>query len=179
VSAFQVAESASERDAIRARGMASVLVADDEDHLRRALCELLGEYGFDVVGEAANGRDAVDRCIDLAPDVALLDLRMPVLDGIGAARQIKERAPATQVVMLTAYDEDSLRTEAVQAGVYCYLVKGCGPGLIRDTLVRASAWSVTPDMASRPSSEALEDPSPYTWPGVATLPERADPGRDA
>ena len=120
--------------------IASVFVADDENPLRQALCALLGDYGFEVVGQASNGRDAVDMCARLMPDIALLDLRMGVLDGIGAARLIKEETPSVQVVILTAYDDESLRHEAEEAGVYCYLVKGCSPGLMRDILTRASAW---------------------------------------
>jgi DNA-binding NarL/FixJ family response regulator len=123
--------------------MASVLVADDEDTLRQSLCELLVDFGFRVVGEAANGSEAVKLSRQLLPDIALLDLRMPVLDGIGAARMIKEQIPSTQVVILTAYDDESLRDEAHQAGVYCYLVKGCSPGLMRDILTRASAWGAS------------------------------------
>jgi DNA-binding NarL/FixJ family response regulator len=122
------------------RRMASVLVADDEDGLRRSLCDLLGDFGFRVIGEAANGSDAVTLSRRLAPDIALLDLRMPILDGIGAARLIKEETPSVQVVILTAYDDESLRHEAEEAGVYCYLVKGCSPALMRDILNRASAW---------------------------------------
>jgi two-component system NarL family response regulator len=122
----------------------SVFVADDENPLRQALCALLGDYGFEVVGQASNGREAVDMCALLMPDIALLDLRMPVLDGIGAARLIRQVAPSTKVVMLTAYEEESLRTEALEAGVYCYLVKGCGPVLIRDTLIQASRWESGP-----------------------------------
>jgi YesN/AraC family two-component response regulator len=134
--------------------MASVLVADDEDGLRRSLCELLDDFGFRVVGEADNGNDAVELSVQLMPDIALLDLRMPVLDGIGAARRIKEQIPSTQVVILTAYDEESLRREAEEAGVFCYLVKGCAPGFIRDILARASAWKAAlPPTRPRPAAD--------------------------
>lgn len=138
--------------------MASILVADDEDGLRRSLCELLDDFGFRVVGEADNGGDAVELSVRLNPDIALLDLRMPVLDGIGAARQIKEQTPSTQVVILTAYDEDSLRREADEAGVFCYLVKGCAPGFMRDILSRASAWKAS--MRPTPPRSSSDDQEP-------------------
>jgi response regulator NasT len=122
-------------------GRGSVLVADDEESLRGSLCDLLEDFGFNVVGQAANGKEAVELTKDLAPDVVLLDMRMPVLDGIGAARMIRDQSPETRIVILSAYEEESLRSEAKEAGVYCYLVKGCGPDLIREILTRALLWT--------------------------------------
>ena len=127
----------------------SVLVADDEASLRASLCDLLGDMGFRIIGQAADGKEAVSMSAELAPDVALLDLRMPVMDGITAAREIKERSPRTRVVILSAYEEDSLQAEAQEAGVYCYLVKGCGAKLISEVITRALAWD---DSVTAPSS---------------------------
>jgi len=115
-----------------------VLVVDDEENLLSALCELLQDLDFAVVGRATNGREAVERAIELEPDVVLMDMRMPVLDGIEASRRIKEHDPSVQIVMLSAYEDVGLRQSAEVAGVYCYLVKGCSAMLIADML-RAAA----------------------------------------
>ncbi|HXQ54702.1 MAG TPA: response regulator, partial [Actinomycetes bacterium] len=78
-----------------------LLVVDDHDVLRQALAELLVQAGFDVVGEAGDGADAVAVAKRLHPDVVLLDLRMPVLSGLDAAPLIREACPDTQVVLLS------------------------------------------------------------------------------
>lgn len=135
----------------RQAGRPTIVVADDEKVVRDELCELLGDFGFTVLGAAADGLEAVELWEALDPDVMLLDLRMPGLDGIEAARRIKKRSPLTQVVILTAYEDASLMTEALEAGVYCYLVKGCNPRLIRDVLTTASALKA--GLQSRPSGQ--------------------------
>lgn len=96
--------------------------------------------GFAIVGRAADGMEAVELAAGTSPDVVLMDLRMPNLDGIEAARQIKAKFPSTQVIVLSAYDDESLHRLAEGAGVYCYLVKGCPPSLIGDMVRRASEF---------------------------------------
>ncbi|HEV2895445.1 MAG TPA: response regulator transcription factor, partial [Actinomycetota bacterium] len=86
-----------------------LLVVDDHDMLRKALVELLVQAGFEVVGEAADGADAVALAKQLEPEVVLIDLRMPVLGGLDATRLIKDAHPATQVVLLTAFDSPALQ----------------------------------------------------------------------
>ncbi len=108
-----------------------VLVADDHDMLRGALAELLVQAGFDVVGQAADGADAVALAKELAPDVVLMDLRMPVLGGLDATRLIKDARSATQVVLLTAFESPALQQQAEEAGCFAYLVKGSPPGTLR------------------------------------------------
>src|SRR5712691_1511524 len=115
-----------------------VLVADDEESLLQALCSLLDEIGFMVVGSASNGQEAVEQAIALCPEVVLMDMRMPILDGIEATRLIKRHDPSVQVVMLSAYEDMGLRHGAESAGAYCYLVKGCSPSLIGDVLQAAA-----------------------------------------
>jgi AmiR/NasT family two-component response regulator len=99
-----------------------VLVAEDEALIRLDLAEMLVEAGFDVVGQASNGEQAVALSRELRPDLVLMDVKMPVLDGISAAEQIgKERiAP---VVMLTAFSQKELVERARDAGVMAYIVK--------------------------------------------------------
>jgi len=116
-----------------------LLVVDDHDMLRKALVELLAQAGFEVVGEAADGADAVALAKQLEPEVVLMDLRMPVLGGLDATRLIKDARPATQVVLLTAFDSPALQQQAEEAGCFAYLVKGGPPGTLRLVLHQAVA----------------------------------------
>jgi two-component system, response regulator PdtaR len=99
-----------------------VLVAEDEALIRLDLKEMLQEEGYDVVGEAGDGEEAVRLAIELKPDLVILDVKMPVLDGISAAEQIVGQRIAP-VVMLTAFSQRDLVERAVEAGAMAYLVK--------------------------------------------------------
>jgi response regulator NasT len=99
-----------------------ILVAEDETIIRLDLVALLRGAGMDVVGEARDGEEAVALAADLEPDLAIMDVKMPKLDGIEAARRILESRPIP-IVMLTAYGQDELVSRAVEAGVFGYLVK--------------------------------------------------------
>ena len=99
-----------------------VLVAEDEALIRLDLVEMLGEEGYDVVGQAGDGESAVRLAGELRPDVVILDVRMPVLDGIAAAEQIVA-ARLAPVVLLTAFSQRDLVERAREAGVMAYLVK--------------------------------------------------------
>ena len=99
-----------------------VLVAEDEALIRLDLVEMLREEGYDVVGEAGDGSTAVRLAGELRPDVVILDVKMPVLDGIAAAQQIVEERVAP-VVLLTAFSQRDLVERAREAGVMAYLVK--------------------------------------------------------
>jgi two-component system response regulator NreC len=100
-----------------------VLLADDHAILRESLKELLEERGFQVVGEASNGRDAVNLVEKLKPDVAVMDIGMPLLNGIEAAREIGRVAPQTLSILLTMFEEDDYILSALQAGVRGYVLK--------------------------------------------------------
>jgi DNA-binding NarL/FixJ family response regulator len=101
-----------------------VLMADDQALFRRGLFVLLGsEPGIEVVAEAKDGEEAIAKAAELAPDVALLDVRMPRMDGIQAARRIRELLPSTKVLMLTVSDEEDDLYEAIKAGANGYLLK--------------------------------------------------------
>jgi two-component system, response regulator PdtaR len=99
-----------------------IVIADDESIIRMDLREILTQLGYDVVGEAADGRAAVELTEKLRPDLVILDIKMPGIDGIDAAEQISSTGIAP-VVLLTAYSEQSLVGRAKQAGVTGYLVK--------------------------------------------------------
>jgi DNA-binding NarL/FixJ family response regulator len=102
-----------------------VLIADDNPHVRRELRTLLELAGpIEIVGEAADGRETVRLTEALRPEVVLMDLEMPVLDGYEAARQIKAGAPSCRVVALTVHGYGAARQKAAQSGVDAFLVKG-------------------------------------------------------
>ena len=102
-----------------------VLVVDDDDAVRAVLAEVLQEEGFEVVGRAIDGIEGVSLALSLTPDGVLLDMRMPRMGGIEAARAILAQLPNVRIVMLSAYDDASLQAEAKEAGVSAFLVKGC------------------------------------------------------
>lgn len=99
-----------------------VLVAEDESLIRLDLIEMLGEEGYEVVGEAGDGAEAVKLAEELTPDLVVLDVKMPVLDGISAAKRIVEQRIAP-VLILTAFSQRDLVDRAREAGAMAYLVK--------------------------------------------------------
>ncbi|SFR22526.1 DNA-binding response regulator, NarL/FixJ family, contains REC and HTH domains [Lentzea waywayandensis] len=101
-----------------------VVIADDHPVFRRGLKALLdGEDGLEVVGDAADGQEAVKVVLDLEPDVVVMDLHMPVLGGVEAAKQIREVLPDIGVLVLTMHEDDELVFAAMKAGARGYLVK--------------------------------------------------------
>jgi DNA-binding NarL/FixJ family response regulator len=116
-----------------------VLVVDDDVILGQALCQLLLQKGFDVVGMVNNGPESVSVSRERKPDVVVMDFRMPIMDGLEATTLIRAHSPLIQTVMFTAYDDESLKLESSEAGVYCLLVKGCNPDLIVEMVNRAAA----------------------------------------
>ncbi|MEN3314618.1 MAG: hypothetical protein V7605_852 [Acidimicrobiaceae bacterium] len=133
----------------------SVLVVDDEELFRRGLRTVLDtEAGF-TVAEAADGAEAVARTAELAPDVVLMDVRMPKMGGIEAAAHIRDEAPSTRVIMLTASDDDDDLYAAVRAGANGYLLKDSSFDTVVDG-VRAVARGeslINPSMATKLMAE--------------------------
>src|SRR5713226_982846 len=99
-----------------------ILIAEDETIIRLDLRDLLVRAGFDVCAEARDGEEAVELARSEQPDLAIMDVKMPKLDGIDAARRILEERPIP-IVMLTAYGQEEIVSRAVEAGVFGYLVK--------------------------------------------------------
>src|SRR5438309_9279977 len=105
-----------------------VLVVDDQALMRDGLASLLNlEHGIVVAGTASNGEEAVQQVAALEPDVILMDVRMPVLDGVAATVQIRRDFPDTPILMLTTFDDDALVLAALQAGANGYLLKDLPP----------------------------------------------------
>jgi DNA-binding NarL/FixJ family response regulator len=101
-----------------------IVVADDHELVRRGIRDLLQVHrGWRVVGEAANGRDAVERTKRLKPDIAILDVTMPEMDGLKATQLIREVAPQTQVLILTMHESDEMVRRVLEAGARGYVLK--------------------------------------------------------
>jgi DNA-binding NarL/FixJ family response regulator len=111
----------------RAGEPVTVLVVDDHDGFREGLGEMLTAFGFEVVGWAGDGRTALTLVETLAPDVVVMDLQMPQLNGIEATRQIADTSPSTAVLVLTVSAQESDILDAMLAGACGYLVKGSTP----------------------------------------------------
>jgi DNA-binding NarL/FixJ family response regulator len=97
--------------------MVKVLVVDDTDHVRTMLVDMLQLDGFDVVGEAASGTDGVKLAEKSEPDVIVMDYKMPGMDGLTAARAIREKRPSQAIILYTAYLDPALELQARDAGV--------------------------------------------------------------
>ncbi|GAQ52865.1 response regulator transcription factor [Streptomyces acidiscabies] len=143
-------------------GPARVLVADDQTVVREGIVMLLGLLPeVEVVGAAVDGEDAVRLVAELAPDVVLMDLRMPRCDGVEATRRIRDRHPGTQVVVLTTFADDESLFPALKAGARGYLTKDAGG----EEIVRAVHSVLSGDAGLSPSIqrrllERLSEPEP-------------------
>jgi DNA-binding NarL/FixJ family response regulator len=152
-----------------------VLLADDQALFREALATLLGvRPEVTVVGEAADGAEALHRCAELEPDVVLMDLHMPVLDGIGATRRLRVEQPEVRVLALTTFDDDEDVFAALRAGAVGYLLKDVtSERLVEGVLAAARGESVLqPSVAAKvvarfaalPDDGAAPRPQPLVVP---------------
>ncbi|HEX7105298.1 MAG TPA: response regulator transcription factor [Acidothermaceae bacterium] len=157
--------------------MIRVLLADDQELVRsgfRLILELAD--GIEVVGEAVDGREAVRLAKELAPDVVLMDVRMPEVDGIEATRQLRAARPETRVLVLTTFDLDEYVYAAVRAGASGFLLKDA-PREQLVTAVRTVARGealLAPAITKRLIERYVARPSPEAAPGVAELSARED-----
>lgn len=123
-----------------------VLVADDHHIVRRGIRDLLGtEPDLEFVGEATNGQDAIERVVELQPDVVLMDLVMTPVDGIEATREIKARQPEVKILVLTSFATDDKVFPAIKAGALGYLIKDTGPEELIQAIRQVSKGQPTLD----------------------------------
>ncbi|MEQ1785634.1 MAG: response regulator transcription factor [Acidimicrobiales bacterium] len=127
-----------------------VLLADDHRMLREGLRRSLTEEGFDIVGEAENGEQAVRMANELHPDVVLMDVSMPEMDGVEATRAIRVDESAPQVIMLTMHADKEVLADAIRAGASGYLVKDCST----EEVAEAVRMAVSGDTALSPQLAA-------------------------
>ncbi|MFJ2581212.1 response regulator [Kitasatospora aureofaciens] len=159
-----------------------VLVADDQTVVREGIVMLLGLLpGIEVVGSAADGEEAVALVERHHPDVVLMDLRMPRVDGVEATRRIRAAHPETEVVVLTTYADDDSLFPALQAGARGYLTKDAGGEEIARAIadVRSGAAGLSPQVQLRlleKLSDAQGTPAPAPAPASAPVPAATRPG---
>jgi len=112
-----------------------ILLADDQALFREGLETLLSVHkDIDVVGQASNGQEAVDLAMKLRPDVLLMDMQMPILNGIGATRRLKQSLPECRVIMLTTFNDDETIFDALRAGAVGYLLKDVGSAQLAESI---------------------------------------------
>lgn len=133
-------------------GVARLLIADDHDLARAGLRSMLdGERGLEVVGEAADGQQALALCRRLRPDLVLMDVRMPKLDGLTATSAIKRECTGTSVIMVTMHENSDYLLEALKAGAAGYVLKGATKREIITTVrqVLGGESALQPELATR------------------------------
>jgi DNA-binding NarL/FixJ family response regulator len=136
-----------------------ILLVDDQPLFRRAIATLIsGQDDLEVVGEAENGLDGVEKAHALTPDLVVMDVEMPVMDGVEAARLIRDQLPTIKVIMLTVSEEDDHLFEAIRFGVHGYLLKDLRPEQLYDMLrsVMRNETPVSPALAGRLLAELRE-----------------------
>jgi DNA-binding NarL/FixJ family response regulator len=156
-----------------------VLLVDDQALFREALATLLAvRDDVEVVGEAGDGDEALRRAAELAPDVVLMDLRMPVLDGIAATRRLRVEQPEVRVIALTTFDDDEDVFAALRAGAVGYLLKDVSSARLVEAVHAAARGesvlqpSVAAKVVARFAQLPDADPAPRPQPLVVPLSER-------
>ncbi|MEC5190777.1 MULTISPECIES: response regulator transcription factor [unclassified Arthrobacter] len=162
----------SHHDSTEGSGRIRVLLVDDQPLLRMGFRLILeGEDDLSIVGEASDGADAIRQVRALGPDVVLMDVRMPVLNGIEATRAITAAAAHTKIIILTTFDLDEYAFAGLQAGASAFLLKDVAPAeLIHAVRVVASGDAVVAPRVTRRLLEA------YVRAGAAATDRRAAPG---
>ena len=121
-----------------------ILVADDHETVRKGVCAILSSRkDVEICGEASDGQEAVEKAIQLKPDLVILDVTMPVLDGFNAAKQIKAALPSVPILMLSMHEGQNIIREAQRAGVQGYVTKTAVANVLLkavDTLLQGQAF---------------------------------------
>lgn len=153
-------------------GKIRVLIVDDHPVVLEGLHTMLsGDRNIEIVGEAGDGAEAVKMVEDKEPNVVLMDIRMPNMDGVQATRRIKQQSPATAVIVLTMYDTDAYVVDAVRAGASGYLLKDAPRDLVLDTIraVNSGASLIKTSLLTEAISSLVQSQKGYH--AEATSPE--------
>ena len=143
--------------------MIRVLIADDDDLMRAGLIELLtADSEIEIIGQASTGREAVDQARWLAPDVVLMDVRMPDLDGIGATHELSRAAPGARVLILTTFEQDDYVFGALRAGASGFLLKRARPEELIAAVhtIAAGDSLLSPSVTRRVIDRMAQQPTP-------------------
>ncbi|MFF1676282.1 response regulator [Streptomyces sp. NPDC058256] len=155
-----------------------VLVVDDQRLIRDGIASLLSiRPGIEVVGTAVDGRDAVAKALELSPDVVLMDVRMPEMDGVEAVAVLRGRAPECRVVMLTTFDDEEYVVQALRAGAHGYLLKDLPAEELAQAVRLAHAGVTQLDSTvARHLTAALPSPAPVAKaaPTISLSPRETD-----
>ncbi len=152
-----------------------ILIADDHEVVREGLRLILeAEDDFAVVGEAADGREAIELVRQHQPQVVLMDLRMPGMDGLTAIKHLRQQWPDLNIVILTTYNEDALMIEGLRSGARSYLLKDTKRQVLFDTLRAAARGEalLRPDVMARVLSQSTAAPVPASEDSPLTDRER-------
>jgi two-component system NarL family response regulator len=111
-----------------------ILLVDDHPLVRRGLAKMLGDEEINICGEAADGKEAIEKCLALSPDVILMDVSMPIMTGIEATRQIRRLSPSTKIIILSMHNSPQIEAAAKEAGANAYLTKTMTIEVINKTI---------------------------------------------
>jgi two-component system, chemotaxis family, chemotaxis protein CheY len=117
--------------------MAKVLITDDALFMRMQLKDIISQLGHEIIGEAENGLDAVNKVIELQPDIITMDITMPEMNGVEAVKEIKKTNPSAKVIMCSAMGQQSMVLEAIQAGAIDFVVKPFNSERVKEALEKA------------------------------------------
>lgn len=157
---------------------ARILLADNEAICREGLRKILGgESNIEIIGEAENGEEAVELAVALEADVVLMDVKMPILDGVQATRQLRQRRPECNVIILTAFDYDSYVFEGLHAGACSYLLKDASAQQLVASIQTALRYGtyLHPTIQKKVVAKAIEHTNQARWdpdPQVQLLSDR-------
>ena len=161
-----------------------VLVVDDQRLIRDGIASLLAiQDGIEIVGTAEDGQDAVEQALALQPDVVLMDVRMPIMDGVTATARIREQLPTCRVLMLTTFDDEEYTVQALRAGASGYLLKDVPASELAQAirLIQAGIYQLHPAVAGRliAAAEPREPgpPPPSASPAQPAAPVSGSPDR--